>query len=107
VFVAHDGVLYATHQRFLPAGHHWRDVIQIAQSLGFEVRAATLAYRPHADEASCGTAAEVTPIASVDGQEIGRDHKADPGCVLRDRRGRNELCRVPRISGTRRWPSAG
>jgi branched-chain amino acid aminotransferase len=46
----------------------------MAQSLGFEVRVATLVRTDlyFADEAFlCGTAAEVTPIASVDGQEIG------------------------------------
>jgi branched-chain amino acid aminotransferase len=48
--------------------------MQMAESLGFEVRVATLVRTDlyFADEAFlCGTAAEVTPIASVDGQEIG------------------------------------
>jgi branched-chain amino acid aminotransferase len=75
VFVARDGVLYTppTSDSCLP-GITRESVIQIAQSLGFEVRVATLVRTDlyFADEAFlCGTAAEVTPIASVDGQEIG------------------------------------
>jgi len=75
VFVARDGVLYTppTSDSCLP-GITRESVIQMAQSLGFEVRVATLVRTDlyFADEAFlCGTAAEVTPIASVDGQEIG------------------------------------
>jgi branched-chain amino acid aminotransferase len=75
VFVARDGVLYTppTSDSCLP-GITRESVIQIAQSLGLEVRVATLVRTDlyFADEAFlCGTAAEVTPIASVDGQEIG------------------------------------
>jgi branched-chain amino acid aminotransferase len=75
VFVARDGVLYTppTSDSCLP-GITRESIIQIAQSLGFEVRVATLVRTDlyFADEAFlCGTAAEVTPIASVDGQEIG------------------------------------
>src|SRR6476646_5289477 len=75
VFVARDVVLYTppTSDSCLP-GITRESVIQMVQSLGFEVRVATLVRTDlyFADEAFlCGTAAEVTPIASVDGQEIG------------------------------------
>ena len=75
VFVVRDGVLYTppTSDSCLP-GITRDSVIRIAQSLGYEVREATLVRTDlyFADEAFlCGTAAEVTPIASVDGQEIG------------------------------------
>jgi branched-chain amino acid aminotransferase len=75
VFVARDGVLYTppTSDSCLP-GITRDSVIRIARSLGHEVREATLVRTDlyFADEAFlCGTAAEVTPIASVDGQEIG------------------------------------
>jgi branched-chain amino acid aminotransferase len=75
VFVARDGVLYTppTSDSCLP-GITRDSVIRIARSLGHEVREASLVRTDlyFADEAFlCGTAAEVTPIASVDGQEIG------------------------------------
>ena len=75
VFVVRDGVLYTppTSDSCLP-GITRDSVIRIARSLGHEVREATLVRTDlyFADEAFlCGTAAEVTPIASVDGQEIG------------------------------------
>jgi branched-chain amino acid aminotransferase len=75
VFVIKDGVLYTppTSDSCLP-GITRDSVIRIARSLGHEVREATLVRTDlyFADEAFlCGTAAEVTPIASVDGQEIG------------------------------------
>ena len=75
VFVARDGVLYTppTSDSCLP-GITRDSVIRIARSLGYEVREASLVRTDlyFADEAFlCGTAAEVTPIASVDGQEIG------------------------------------
>ncbi len=75
VFVIKDGVLYTppTSDSCLP-GITRDSVIRIARSLGHDVREATLVRTDlyFADEAFlCGTAAEVTPIASVDGQEIG------------------------------------
>jgi branched-chain amino acid aminotransferase len=75
VFVVRDGVLYTppTSDSCLP-GITRDSVMQMAHSLGLEVREATLVRTDlyFADEAFlCGTAAEVTPIASVDGQEIG------------------------------------
>ena len=75
VFVVRDGVLYTppTSDSCLP-GITRDSVIRIARSLGHEVREASLVRTDlyFADEAFlCGTAAEVTPIASVDGQEIG------------------------------------
>jgi len=48
--------------------------MRIAHTLGYDVREVNLVRTDlyFADEAFlCGTAAEVTPIASVDGQEIG------------------------------------
>ena len=70
-----DGVLYTppTSDSCLP-GITRDSVIRIARTLGHEVREATLVRTDlyFADEAFlCGTAAEVTPIASVDGQDIG------------------------------------
>jgi len=75
VFVVRDGVLYTppTSDSCLP-GITRDSIIRIARSLGHEVREATLVRTDlyFADEAFlCGTAAEVTPIASVDGQQIG------------------------------------
>ena len=75
VFVVRDGVIYTppTSDSCLP-GITRESIVQIARSLGHEVRVATLVRTDlyFADEAFlCGTAAEVTPIASVDGQEIG------------------------------------
>jgi branched-chain amino acid aminotransferase len=75
VFIVRDGVLYTppTSDSCLP-GITRDSIIRIARSLGHEVREATLVRTDlyFADEAFlCGTAAEVTPIASVDGQQIG------------------------------------
>ena len=75
MFVIRDGVLYTppSSDSCLP-GITRDSVIRIARSLGHEVREASLVRTDlyFADEAFlCGTAAEVTPIASVDGQQIG------------------------------------
>jgi len=75
VFVVRDGVLHTppTSDSCLP-GITRDSVTQIAAVLGYEVREVNLVRTDlyFADEAFlCGTAAEITPIASVDGQDIG------------------------------------
>jgi branched-chain amino acid aminotransferase len=75
VFVVRDGVLYTppTSASCLP-GITRETVIRIAHTLGYEVREVNLVRTDlyFGDEVFlCGTAAEVTPIASVDGQQIG------------------------------------
>ena len=75
VFVVRDGVLYTppTTASCLP-GITRASVIRMAAVLGIEVREVNLVRTDlyFADEAFlCGTAAEVTPMASVDGHETG------------------------------------
>jgi branched-chain amino acid aminotransferase len=75
VFVVRDGVLYTppTTASCLP-GITRASVIRMATVLGIEVREVNLVRTDlyFAEEAFlCGTAAEVTPIASVDGHETG------------------------------------
>jgi branched-chain amino acid aminotransferase len=75
VFVVRDGILHTppTSDSCLP-GITRDSVMHIATVLGYEVREVNLVRTDlyFADEAFlCGTAAEITPIASVDGQEIG------------------------------------
>jgi branched-chain amino acid aminotransferase len=75
VFVIRDGVLHTppTSDSCLP-GITRDSVRQIGAVLGYEVREVNLVRTDlyYADEAFlCGTAAEITPIASVDGQDIG------------------------------------
>jgi branched-chain amino acid aminotransferase len=75
VFVIRDGILHTppTSDSCLP-GITRDSVMQIAAVLGYEVREVNLVRTDlyYADEAFlCGTAAEITPIASVDGQDIG------------------------------------
>ena len=99
--------VHAADQRFLPAGHHPRErhpdrAVDSATRCARRRCVRTDLY--FADEVFlCGTAAEVTPIASVDDQEIGGRGpitKQHPGGVLRDRRGpRRALRRVPRLPG--------
>ena len=75
VFVVRDGVLYTppTTASCLP-GITRSTVIRIANTLGFEVREVNLVRTDlyFGDEVFlCGTAAEVTPVASVDDHETG------------------------------------
>ncbi|MGZ4431163.1 MAG: branched-chain amino acid transaminase [Gaiellales bacterium] len=75
VFVVRDGVLYTppTSDSCLP-GITRDSVMRIAETLGYEVREVNLVRTDlyFADEAFlCGTAAEVTPIASVDDHPCG------------------------------------
>jgi branched-chain amino acid aminotransferase len=75
VFVVRDGVLYTppTSDSCLP-GITRDSVMRIAATLGYEVREVNLVRTDlyFADEAFlCGTAAEVTPIASVDDHACG------------------------------------
>ena len=75
VFAVRDGVLHTppTTASCLP-GITRDTVMRIAHTLGYDVREVNLVRTDlyFADEAFlCGTAAEVTPIASVDGQQIG------------------------------------
>ena len=75
IFIVRDGVLHTppTTASCLP-GITRDTVIRIAHTLGYEVREVNLVRTDlyFADEAFlCGTAAEVTPVASVDGHEIG------------------------------------
>ena len=78
-------------------------VIRIARGMGYEVREADVVRSNlyHADEVFfTGTAAEITPIRSVDDHEIGAgpDHEAHPERVLRDHdRPLGALARVPRL----------
>ena len=92
VFVVRDGVLYTppTTASCLP-GITRDSVIRMATVLGIEVREVNLVRTDlyFADEVFlCGTAAEVTPVASVDGQPTGGRGpvtKASPGHLLRHR----------------------
>ena len=75
VFVVRDGVLYTppTTASCLP-GITRSTVIRIAHTLGYEVREVNLVRTDlyFGDEVFlCGTAAEVTPVASVDDHETG------------------------------------
>jgi branched-chain amino acid aminotransferase len=75
VFVVRDGVLYTppTTASCLP-GITRASVIRMATALGIEVRETNLVRTDlyFADEVFlCGTAAEVTPVASIDGHETG------------------------------------
>jgi branched-chain amino acid aminotransferase len=75
VFVVRDGVLHTppTNDSCLP-GITRDSVIRIARALGYEVREVSLVRTDlyFADEVFlCGTAAEVTPVASVDDQSTG------------------------------------
>jgi branched-chain amino acid aminotransferase len=75
VFAVRDGVLHTppTTASCLP-GITRDTVMRIATTLGYEVREVNLVRTDlyFADEVFlCGTAAEVTPVAAVDGQEIG------------------------------------
>jgi len=75
IFAVRDGVLHTppTTASCLP-GITRDTVIRIAHTLGYEVREVNLVRTDlyFADEVFlCGTAAEVTPVASVDGQQIG------------------------------------
>jgi branched-chain amino acid aminotransferase len=75
VFAVRDGVLHTppTTASCLP-GITRDTVIRIAHTLGYEVREVNLVRTDlyFADEVFlCGTAAEVTPVAAVDGQQIG------------------------------------
>jgi branched-chain amino acid aminotransferase len=75
VFVVRDGVLHTppTSDSCLP-GITRDSVIRIARELGYEVREVTLVRTDlyFADEVFlCGTAAEVTPVASIDDQATG------------------------------------
>ena len=110
VFAVRDGVLHTppTTASCLP-GITRDTVIRIAQTLGYEVREVNLVRTDlyFADEVFlCGTAAEVTPVASVDGQQIGgawTDHEGRAGHVLRDRLGPRRAVRRPaRVPGPSR-----
>jgi branched-chain amino acid aminotransferase len=75
VFVARDGVLYTppTTASCLP-GITRETVMRIAHTLGYEVREVNLVRTDlyFGDEVFlCGTAAEVTPVASVDDHDTG------------------------------------
>jgi len=75
VFAVRDGVLHTppTTSSCLP-GITRDTVMRIAQTLGYEVREVNLVRTDlyFADEVFlCGTAAEVTPVSAVDGQQIG------------------------------------
>jgi branched-chain amino acid aminotransferase len=75
VFVVRDGVVHTppTSDSCLP-GITRSSLIRIATALGYEVREVPLVRTDlyFADEVFlCGTAAEVTPVASVDDHEIG------------------------------------
>ena len=90
VFVVQDGVLSTppTTASCLP-GITRDTVIRIARGMGYEVREGDVVRSDlyHADEVFfTGTAAEITPIRSVDDHEIGAgpDHEAHPDGVLRD-----------------------
>ena len=94
-------------------------VIQIAQDLGHRVTEKTLIRSDLylADEIfMCGTAAEVTPVSSVDDREVGAPgpgHEGDPDRVPRHGQGQERalvaLARVRRGAGRRslgRWQSS-
>jgi branched-chain amino acid aminotransferase len=75
VFVVRNGVLHTppTSDSCLP-GITRDSIMLIARELGYEVKEVNLVRTDlyFADEVFlCGTAAEVTPVASVDGQQIG------------------------------------
>ena len=105
VFVVRDGVVHTppTTDSCLP-GITRSSLIRIATALGYEVREVPLVRTDlyFADEVFlCGTAAEVTPVASVDDHEIGGrgpGHQGASGRVLRDgRRHRPALRRHARV----------
>ena len=90
VFVVRDGVLTTppTTASCLP-GITRDTVIRIARGMGYEVREVDVVRTDlyHADEVFfTGTAAEITPIRSIDDHEVGAgpDHEAHPDGVLRD-----------------------
>ena len=79
IFIVRDGVIYTTPiGNSVLAGITRDSVITLAKDLGFEVREQTLPREMLyiADEVFfCGTAAEVTPIRSVDKVKVGRGRR--------------------------------
>ncbi len=74
LFLVHKGVIYTRPQRVHPGRHHARLRHHLARDLGYEVREAMIPremlYTP-TNSSFTGTAAEITPIRSVDKQPIG------------------------------------
>jgi branched-chain amino acid aminotransferase len=104
VFAVLDGVVHTNDERAAILMGITRDsVINIARDLGYrvETRALTLDSLLVADEAFfTGTAAEVTPIAEVDGMKIGRGR---PGKVTREIRRAYLNAATSRSARYRRW----
>ena len=79
IFIVRDGIIYTTPiGNSVLAGITRDSVITLAKELGFEVREQTLPREMLyiADEVFfCGTAAEVTPIRSVDKVKVGRGRR--------------------------------
>jgi branched-chain amino acid aminotransferase len=89
IFIVRDGVIYTTPiGDSVLAGITRDSVITLAKDLGFEVREQTLPREMLyiADEVFfCGTAAEVTPIRSVDKVTIGRGRRGPVTEALQQR----------------------
>ncbi|MDX2127774.1 MAG: branched-chain amino acid transaminase [Chloroherpetonaceae bacterium] len=88
IFVIRDGVIYTpfTAQSILP-GITRRSVIQIANSLGFEVKEMPITRESLyiADEVfMTGTAAEITPVRSIDKYKIGTGERGEMTKAIQD-----------------------